>query len=160
MSSPLVHEKIWFEKGKYDEAQYYENLAKGSPNTPNKNSLPGELANTQQIVRNILKCMDGISALATENVEVNRFNILEKDNAEPKKYVDDLKAIISKSESRIEKLESHGKSGDASPLAICGASVAKTASAAPAAKPVEVDEDDNMDLCSSDSEEENMMPNN
>jgi hypothetical protein len=30
MTSPLVHEKIWFEKGKYDEAerQYYENLAK------------------------------------------------------------------------------------------------------------------------------------
>jgi hypothetical protein len=30
MTSPLVHEKVWFEKGKYDEAerQYYENLAK------------------------------------------------------------------------------------------------------------------------------------
>jgi hypothetical protein len=30
MTSPLVHEKIWLEKGKYDEAerQYFENLAK------------------------------------------------------------------------------------------------------------------------------------
>jgi hypothetical protein len=30
MSSPLVHEKVWFEKDKYDEAEriYYENLVK------------------------------------------------------------------------------------------------------------------------------------
>jgi hypothetical protein len=30
MSSPLLHEKVWFEKNKYDEAErlYYENLVK------------------------------------------------------------------------------------------------------------------------------------
>jgi len=30
MSSPLIHEKVWFEKNKYDEAErlYYENLVK------------------------------------------------------------------------------------------------------------------------------------
>jgi len=30
MNSPLLHEKVWFEKDKYNEAeqQFYENLAK------------------------------------------------------------------------------------------------------------------------------------
>jgi hypothetical protein len=37
MTSPLVHEKIWFEKGKYDEAerQHFENLAKVRYNLTN-----------------------------------------------------------------------------------------------------------------------------
>jgi hypothetical protein len=68
--------------------------------------------------------------------------------------VDDLSVVISKLESRIDKLESHeklleGKISDASLLA---ASVAQTTSAAPAVKPEEVDEDDNVDLFGSDSE--------
>ena len=30
MSSPLLHEKVWFEKNKYDEAErlYYESVVK------------------------------------------------------------------------------------------------------------------------------------
>jgi hypothetical protein len=37
MTSPLVHEKVWFEKGKYDEAerQYFESLAKVRHNNEN-----------------------------------------------------------------------------------------------------------------------------
>jgi ribosomal protein L12E/L44/L45/RPP1/RPP2 len=68
--------------------------------------------------------------------------------------VDDMSVVISKLESRIDKLESHvklleGKVLDASLLA---ASVTQAAPAAPAVKPKEVDEDDNVDLFGSDSE--------
>jgi hypothetical protein len=71
--------------------------------------------------------------------------------------MDDLVTVISKLESRIDKLESHvkvleEKCGVASPIAPSGTSVAKTLSAAPAVKPEEVAEDDNVDLFGSDSE--------
>lgn len=164
MSSPLVHEKVWFEKDKYDEAEriYYENLVKGSSNTPNKNSLAGEVAKARQHIKNSLECMDGIAALATTaNVEVvNRVNSLEKDNVELKKFVDDLKAVIGKLQSRTDKLESHvkileDKCGVAISTVLCGAAAPKTASAAPTAKDEAVDGDDaNVDLFGSDSEEE------
>ena len=64
---------MWFEKNKYDEAERldYENLVKGSPNTPNKLSLAGEVAKARQHIKNSLQCMDGIVAIATTaNVEV------------------------------------------------------------------------------------------
>jgi hypothetical protein len=71
--------------------------------------------------------------------------------------MDDMLVIISKLESRIEKLESHvklleGKVSDANQVALSIASVAQTAPAAPSVKPEEVDEDDNVDLFGSDSE--------
>ncbi|XP_021931216.1 probable elongation factor 1-delta isoform X2 [Zootermopsis nevadensis] len=162
MTSPLVHEKIWFDKGRYNEAerQYFENLAKGSPNTPNKNSLAGEVAKARQHIKNSLECMDGIAALATtSNVEVSRINSLEKENADLKKYVDDLKTIIIKLESRIDKLELRvkaveEKSGNASPVVPSSSSEVRTASLAPATTPKEVDEENDVDLFGSDSEEE------
>jgi hypothetical protein len=71
--------------------------------------------------------------------------------------MDDMLVIISKLESRIEKLESHvkvleGKVNDAKQVALSVASVAQTAPAAPAVKPEEVNEDENVDLFGSDSE--------
>ncbi|XP_069675069.1 probable elongation factor 1-delta [Periplaneta americana] len=136
---------------------------KGSPNTPNKHSLAGEVAKARQHIKNSLECMDGIAALATTaNVEVvNRINTLEKENLELKKHVDDLKTVISKIESRVGKLESHiktleNKSG-ASPAVPSSAPVAKTApvAAAPTAdKAKEEVDDDGVDLFGSDSEEE------
>lgn len=164
MSSPLIHEKVWFEKNKYDEAErlYYENLVKGSPNTPNKISLAGEVAKARQHIKNSLECMDGIAALATTaNVEVgNRVNLLEKDNTELKKCVEDLKTVIGKLQSRIDKLESQvkvldNKCGVVSSTVPCGAAAPKVTSAAPTAKDEVGDGDDaNVDLFGSDSEEE------
>lgn len=71
--------------------------------------------------------------------------------------VDNLITVTSALESRIDKLESHvkvlaEKCGVASPIVPSGTSVAKTLPAAPAVKPEEVDEDDNVDLFGSDSE--------
>ncbi|XP_049782773.1 elongation factor 1-delta-like isoform X5 [Schistocerca cancellata] len=83
MTSPLVHEKIWFEKFRYDEAerQYFEKLSK----------------------------MDGIAALATNvNVElVNRLNSLEKSNTELNSLVKDLQAVIKQLDSRVKVLETN-----------------------------------------------------
>lgn len=65
-----------------------------------------------------------------------------------------MSVVVSKLESRIDKLESHvklleGKLCDANLVAT---SVAQAASATPAVKPEEVDEDENVDLFGSDSE--------
>jgi hypothetical protein len=42
MSFPLLHEKVWYEKGKYDEAErlYYENLAKVRHNLASQKVQP------------------------------------------------------------------------------------------------------------------------
>ncbi|PSN49139.1 hypothetical protein C0J52_14881 [Blattella germanica] len=107
---------------------------KGSPNTPNKNSLAGEVAKARQHIKNSLECMDGIAALATNaNVEVvNRINSLEKENSELRNTVSELKSLISKLESRVVKLESQVKTLESK----SGATPAKVPSAAPAPKSV------------------------
>jgi hypothetical protein len=65
-----------------------------------------------------------------------------------------MSVVIRKLESRIDKLESHVKVLEAKVLdaSLVATSVAQAASAAPAVKPKEVDEDDNVDLFGSDSE--------
>ncbi|KAJ9590742.1 hypothetical protein L9F63_016258 [Diploptera punctata] len=121
---------------------------KGSPNTPNKNSLAGEVAKARQHIKNSLECMDGIAALATTaNVEVvSSINNLEKENAEVKRVLERLTGVLKKMESRIEALELSVKAAQSKP-------------SEPAAKPQPVqnskdDDDDGVDLFGSDSEEE------
>ncbi|XP_016309238.1 elongation factor 1-delta-like isoform X3 [Sinocyclocheilus anshuiensis] len=127
----LGQENIWFDKSRYDEAErhFYEGM-NGIPQTPQS--------------QNASKSED-------QSELVSRLKSLELDNKNLHKVVDDLRAVLSKLESRMAVLEKSQ------------APAAKTVTvtkAAPVQKPkVEEhngadDDDDDIDLFGSDEEDE------
>lgn len=88
--------------------------------------------------------MDDIAALAGKDV-LDRISALEKENASLRHIVDELKKLQLKSEDRIKSLESR--------LGSAPAASAPAAAAPKAAAPAK-DDDDDVDLFGSDSEEE------
>ena len=82
--SALQHEKIWFDKNIYNDAErnYYESLSK----------------------------MDSVATLAgVPNTElINKINTLEKENGNLKKIVDELRNMYISLQARVETLESTG----------------------------------------------------
>jgi elongation factor 1-delta len=142
-------EKIWFQKKEYEEAekQFYENLAQGGQGNA-KASLASEVAKARQHIKSSLECIDGIAAMAVNNLNVdltNRVNTLEIENSSLKKQVSDLTGLLNALSLRVSSLE---KTPSAAPAP-------KAAPAQPpkkAAKPD--DDDDGVDLFGSDSEEE------
>ncbi|XP_056301332.1 eukaryotic translation elongation factor 1 delta a (guanine nucleotide exchange protein) isoform X3 [Danio aesculapii] len=127
----LAQENIWFDKSRYDEAErcFYEG-ANGIPQTSQS--------------QNASKSED-------QSELVSRLKSLELDNRNLHKVVDDLRATLSKLESRMASLEK------TQAPATKGVTVTK---AAPVQKPkVEEhngadDEDDDIDLFGSDEEDE------
>ncbi|XP_026802154.1 eukaryotic translation elongation factor 1 delta a (guanine nucleotide exchange protein) isoform X8 [Pangasianodon hypophthalmus] len=125
----LAQEKIWFDKSKYDEAErrFYEGI-NGIPSAPQS--------------QNASKSED-------QSELVSRVKSLELDNKNLHKVVDDLRAMLSKLESRLSVLE---KTPSQAPKA------AAASQAAPAPKPKvvvkEEEEDDDIDLFGSDEEDE------
>nr|XP_055057351.1 eukaryotic translation elongation factor 1 delta a (guanine nucleotide exchange protein) isoform X4 [Misgurnus anguillicaudatus] len=127
----LAQEKIWFDKSRYDEAErhFYEG-AKCTAQTPQS--------------QNASKSED-------QSELISRVKNLELDNKNLHKVVDDLRATLSKLESRMAVLEkSQGPASKAAPVA----------KSAPVQKPkVEeqnggADDDDDIDLFGSDEEDE------
>ncbi|XP_016430907.1 elongation factor 1-delta-like isoform X3 [Sinocyclocheilus rhinocerous] len=127
----LAQENIWFDKSRYDEAErhFYEGM-NGIPQTPQS--------------QNASKSED-------QSELVSRLKSLELDNKNLHKVVDDLRAVLSKLESRMAVLEKSQ------------APASKTVTvtkAAPVQKPkVEEhngadDDDDDIDLFGSDEEDE------
>ncbi|XP_047662374.1 eukaryotic translation elongation factor 1 delta a (guanine nucleotide exchange protein) isoform X4 [Tachysurus fulvidraco] len=124
----LAQENIWFDKSKYDEAErcFYEGI-NGVPSAPQS--------------QNASKSED-------QSELVSRIKSLELDNKNLHKVVDDLRAMLSKLESRLSVLE---KSPSSAPKA------ATAPQAAPAARPkvvVKEEDDDDIDLFGSDEEDE------
>nr|BAN20232.1 elongation factor 1 delta [Riptortus pedestris] len=155
LTSPLVVEKVWLDKPKYDAAErrYYESLSKGITQNPNSwNSLAGEVAKARQHIKNSLQCIDDIAVTSnTVSVEVtNRLVSLEKENQE-------LTSRMEKMEQRIVALEKALQAATAAAAAVASRPVEKAAPKPqpPAPKPSnDDDDDDGVDLFGSDSEEE------
>ncbi|XP_056599516.1 eukaryotic translation elongation factor 1 delta a (guanine nucleotide exchange protein) isoform X3 [Triplophysa dalaica] len=126
----LAQEKIWFDKSRYDEAErsFYEG-DNGIEQTPQS--------------QNASKSED-------QSEVISRMKSLELDNKNLHKVVDDLRAMLSKLESRMAVLEkSQGPAKKTAPIA----------KAAPIQKPKVAeqngaDDDDDIDLFGSDEEDE------
>lgn len=94
--------------------------------------------------------MDDIAALAGQDV-LDRISALEKENAELRSTVKDLKNLQLNSDSRLKALEARLGS-----VSVSGtpAAAAPTPAAAPASAAAAADDDDDVDLFGSEDEEE------
>ncbi|XP_056301324.1 eukaryotic translation elongation factor 1 delta a (guanine nucleotide exchange protein) isoform X2 [Danio aesculapii] len=149
----LAQENIWFDKSRYDEAErcFYEG-ANGIPQTSQvKTALQGSKGHARAPKPRERKSSQNASKSEDQSELVSRLKSLELDNRNLHKVVDDLRATLSKLESRMASLEK------TQAPATKGVTVTK---AAPVQKPkVEEhngadDEDDDIDLFGSDEEDE------
>ncbi|KAB5535846.1 hypothetical protein PHYPO_G00122620 [Pangasianodon hypophthalmus] len=147
----LAQEKIWFDKSKYDEAErrFYEGI-NGIPSAPQvKAALQSGKAHSRSQKPRERKSSQNASKSEDQSELVSRVKSLELDNKNLHKVVDDLRAMLSKLESRLSVLE---KTPSQAPKA------AAASQAAPAPKPKvvvkEEEEDDDIDLFGSDEEDE------
>uniref|UniRef100_A0A663E1B2 Elongation factor 1-delta n=3 Tax=Aquila chrysaetos chrysaetos TaxID=223781 RepID=A0A663E1B2_AQUCH len=148
----FLHEKIWFEKYKYDDAErrYYEQM-----NGPVSSSSHQQSASTTSS-----------GPAGDQNELLSRISHLEVENQNLRSVVADLQMAIFKLESRLNALEKSSTSHQPSPVPptqkvepfsvpskkveLPSASPAKKAEPAAA----EEDDDDDIDLFGSDDEEE------
>ncbi|NXX15050.1 EF1D factor, partial [Podargus strigoides] len=172
----FMHDKIWFDKYKYDDAErrYYEQM-----NGPVSSSSHQQENGASTILRDIARARENIqkslagSANTTscgpsgdQNELVSRISHLEVENQNLHRVVADLQMAIFKLESRLNALEKSSTSHQPSPVPptqkvepfsvpskkveLPSASPAKKAESAAA----EEDDDDDIDLFGSDDEEE------
>uniref|UniRef100_A0A4W4DXA3 Translation elongation factor EF1B beta/delta subunit guanine nucleotide exchange domain-containing protein n=1 Tax=Electrophorus electricus TaxID=8005 RepID=A0A4W4DXA3_ELEEL len=124
----LAHDKVWFDKSKYDEAErrFFE-VQSGVPQSQNANKSEDQ------------------SEL------ISRLKNLEQDNKNLHKVVDDLRAMLSKLESRMTLLE---KTQSRPPKPAPAPQTAPASNPKVAVKEEEEEEDDDVDLFASDEEDE------
>ncbi|XP_056599515.1 eukaryotic translation elongation factor 1 delta a (guanine nucleotide exchange protein) isoform X2 [Triplophysa dalaica] len=150
----LAQEKIWFDKSRYDEAErsFYEG-DNGIEQTPQEKEASAILQDIAKARENIQKSLSGsqnASKSEDQSEVISRMKSLELDNKNLHKVVDDLRAMLSKLESRMAVLEkSQGPAKKTAPIA----------KAAPIQKPKVAeqngaDDDDDIDLFGSDEEDE------
>uniref|UniRef100_K7FSK0 Elongation factor 1-delta n=1 Tax=Pelodiscus sinensis TaxID=13735 RepID=K7FSK0_PELSI len=172
----LVHEKIWFDKFKYDDAErrYYEQMNGpfASPSCQQENGASTILRDIARARENIQKSLAG-SAQTTSSAGpagdqselVTRIANLEVENQNLHSVVADLQLAISKLETRLSMLEK--SSGSHHPTATpptqhvtpmkkmeSPASPPKKVQLPPAPPADDEDEDDDIDLFGSDDDEE------
>ncbi|XP_065132797.1 eukaryotic translation elongation factor 1 delta a (guanine nucleotide exchange protein) isoform X10 [Paramisgurnus dabryanus] len=147
----LAQEKIWFDKSRYDEAEYhfYEG-SKCTAQTPQvKTALQANKGHARSQKPRERKSSQNASKSEDQSELISRVKNLELDNKNLHKVVDDLRATLSKLESRMAVLEKSPAS-----------KTAPVAKSAPVQKPkVEeknggADDDDDIDLFGSDEEDE------
>lgn len=150
---PLMHETIWFDKARYEDAEtmYQEKLAgtftaAAAPAAPAESSgLVSEIARARAQIQKSLNT-DGSAAPAADNAVLSRIEAVEQENKDLRKITDDLRQMVKTLENRISSLESSNKSAPAP-------APAATKPAAPAAD--DDDDDDDFELFGDDDEADN-----
>ncbi|XP_048018362.1 eukaryotic translation elongation factor 1 delta a (guanine nucleotide exchange protein) isoform X2 [Megalobrama amblycephala] len=150
----LAQENIWFDKSRYDEAErrFYEGM-NGIPQTSQErdsSAILQDIAKARQNIQQSLAGSQNASKSEDQSELVSRLKSLELDNKNLHKVVDDLRATLSKLESRMATLEK-----SQSPAS----KTVTFTKAAPVQTPkVEehngADDDDDIDLFGSDEEDE------
>ncbi|NXO24872.1 EF1D factor, partial [Cisticola juncidis] len=168
----FLHDKIWFEKYKYDDAErrFYEQMngPVGAPSRQQENGASTILRDIARARENIQKSLAGSSSTTSpgpagdQNELLSRISHLEVENQNLRSVVADLQMAIFKLESRLNALEKSSTSHQPSavpptqkvePFSVPSKKVELPAKKAePAA--AEEDEDDDIDLFGSDDEEE------
>ncbi|KAF4117789.1 hypothetical protein G5714_002342 [Onychostoma macrolepis] len=103
----LAQENIWFDKSRYDEAErhFYEGM-NGIPQTSQvKTALQGSKGHARAQKPRERKTSQNASKSEDQSELVSRLKGLELDNKIMHKVVDDLRATLSKLESRMAVLE-------------------------------------------------------
>ncbi|NXU46031.1 EF1D factor, partial [Drymodes brunneopygia] len=168
----FLHDKVWFEKYKYDDAErrFYEQMngPMGGPSRQQENGASTILRDIARARENIQKSLAGSSsttspgAAGDQNELMSRISHLEVENQNLRSVVADLQMAIFKLESRLNALEKSSTSHQPSPVPptqkVEPFSVPSKKVELPAKKaepaPAEEDEDDDIDLFGSDDEEE------
>ncbi|XP_044525294.1 elongation factor 1-delta isoform X3 [Gracilinanus agilis] len=171
-TSFLVHEKIWFDKFKYDDAErkFYEQMNGPVPvSSRQENGASVILRDIARARENIQKSLAGSTTASSSSGPsgdhselVTRISNLEVENQSLRSVIQDLQLTISKLESRLSTLEkcspSHRslapQTQHVSPMQkveLPPTSPAKKAATQPAE---DDEEDDDIDLFGSDDEEE------
>uniref|UniRef100_A0A8I5N4G4 Elongation factor 1-delta n=1 Tax=Papio anubis TaxID=9555 RepID=A0A8I5N4G4_PAPAN len=134
----LVHEKIWFDKFKYDDAErrFYERMNGPVAGASRQTSGPG--------------ASSGASGDHSELVV--RITSLEVENQSLRGVVQELQQAISKLEARLNVLETSSPGHRAT--APQTQHLSSMRQVEPPATPAEDDEDDDIDLFGSDNEED------
>ncbi|NXG24649.1 EF1D factor, partial [Grallaria varia] len=170
----FLHDKIWFEKYKYDDAErrFYEQMngPMGGSSRQQENGASTILRDIARARENIQKSLAGgastSGAAGDQNELLSRISHLEVENQNLRSVVADLQMAIFKLESRLNALEKSSSSSHqpspvpptqkVEPFSVPSKKVelpAKKAAPAPAAEEEEEDDDD-IDLFGSDDEEE------
>ncbi|XP_074754418.1 elongation factor 1-delta isoform X3 [Athene noctua] len=171
----FLHEKIWFEKYKYDDAErrYYEQMnGPVSSSSHQQNGASTILRDIARARENIQKSLAGSSSTTApgpagdQNELLSRISHLEVENQNLRSVVADLQMAIFKLESRLNALEKSSTSHQPSPVPptqkvepfSVPSKKVELPSASPAKKvepaAAEEDDDDDIDLFGSDDEEE------
>ncbi|NXS84495.1 EF1D factor, partial [Erpornis zantholeuca] len=168
----FLHDKIWFEKYKYDDAErrFYEQMngPMGSSSRQQENGASTILRDIARARENIQKSLAGSAsttssgAAGDQNELLSRISHLEVENQNLRSVVADLQMAIFKLESRLNALEKSSTSHQPSPVPptqkVEPFSVPSKKVELPAKKAepaaAEEDEDDDIDLFGSDDEEE------
>uniref|UniRef100_A0A8C5SMG4 Elongation factor 1-delta n=1 Tax=Laticauda laticaudata TaxID=8630 RepID=A0A8C5SMG4_LATLA len=179
----LMHEKIWFDKFKYDDAEkrYYEQMngPAHSPSCQQENGASTILRDIARARENIQKSLAGTASgpspagpAGDQNEVVTRIANLEAENRHLRSVVTNLQVAISKLECRLSVLERASASHHPSPppptqhvtpmkkvepLAVPSKKVVLPSAAIKEDSPGSAgaaEEDDEIDLFGSDEEEE------
>ncbi|NWI76847.1 EF1D factor, partial [Dryoscopus gambensis] len=168
----FLHDKIWFEKFKYDDAErrFYEQMngPVGSSSRQQENGASTILRDIARARENIQKSLAGSAsttssgAAGDQNELLSRISHLEVENQNLRSVVADLQMAIYKLESRLNALEKSSTSHQPSPVPptqkVEPFSVPSKKVELPAKKAepaaAEEDEDDDIDLFGSEDEEE------